>query len=118
MYQRMAKSILFFLVMCLSSAHALSSDQEKVMHVQADSADLSQHNHKGIYTGNVELIQGTSHLQAAKAVTIGNEKNQLVSAFVSGGKWKQAHYWTITHPKKPPLHAYADTIRYYPKRHF
>jgi lipopolysaccharide export system protein LptA len=83
----------------------------------ADSADLSQQNHKGMYTGHVELIQGTTNLQANKAVTLGNEKNQLVLAIASGVKGKQAHYWTMTDPKKPPLHAYADTIRYYPIRH-
>ncbi len=83
----------------------------------ADSADLSQQDHKGTYIGNVELVQGTTNLQADKAVTIGNEKNQLVVAIANGTKEKQAHYWTITDPQKPPVHAYADTIRYYPIRH-
>nr|WP_231852864.1 lipopolysaccharide transport periplasmic protein LptA [Legionella longbeachae] len=87
------------------------------MHVMADSADLSQQQHKGIYTGNVELIQGTTNLRATKAITLGNEKNQLVVAIASGAPGQQAHYWTTTDPKKPPLHAYADTIRYYPLRH-
>ncbi len=83
----------------------------------ADKADLNQHEHKGIYIGNVELIQGTSNLQAAKAITQGNEKNQLIVAIAEGTSKKQAHYWTISDPKKPPVHAYADTIRYYPLKH-
>lgn len=83
----------------------------------ADSADLNQQQHKGTYIGNVELIQGTSNLKAAKAITHGNEKNQLTLAIAHGNKEKQAHYWTITDPKKPPFHAYANTIRYYPLRH-
>lgn len=99
------------------AAYTLDSDKEQVMHVQADSADLNQQNHKGIYIGNVELIQGTTNLNAAKAITKGNEKNQLILAIAKGNKEKQAHYWTITDPKKPPFHAYADTIRYYPLRH-
>ncbi|ARB90841.1 lipopolysaccharide transport periplasmic protein LptA [Legionella longbeachae] len=106
----------FFLTFACSS-YALSEDKEKVMHVMADSADLSQQQHKGIYTGNVELIQGTTNLRATKAITLGNEKNQLVVAIASGAPGQQAHYWTTTDPKKPPLHAYADTIRYYPLRH-
>lgn len=65
---------LWFLTFACSS-YALSEDKEKVMHVMADSADLSQQQHKGIYTGNVELIQGTTNLRATKAITLGNEKS-------------------------------------------
>ena len=128
MFQHMVKRSLFYLVLIYPryltilgiltcSAYALPTDKEKVMHVKADTANLNQHERKGIYAGNVELIQGTSNLQAAKAITIGNEKNQLVLAVASGVKEKQAHYWTVADLKKPPLHAYANTIRYYPLRH-
>ncbi|PWY54816.1 lipopolysaccharide transport periplasmic protein LptA [Legionella qingyii] len=117
MFQRMVNYSLLLFFLFTSSAFALAEDKEKVMHVMADSADLSQQEHKGIYIGNVELVQGTTNLQASKAVTIGNEKNQLVVAIANGTKEKQAHYWTITDPKKPPVHAYADIIRYYPLRH-
>lgn len=117
MFQRKVNRYLLFFVLFISSAHAMTEDQEKVMHVMADSADLSQQQHKGVYTGNVSLVQGTTNLQADKAVTLGNEKNQLVVAIANGTPGKQAHYWTTTDPKKPPLHAYADIIRYYPLRH-
>ena len=99
------------------SSYALPSDKEKVMHVVADSADLSQQSHKGTYSGNVEFVQGTTNLQAAKAITKGNIKNQLTLAIATGEKGKQAHYWTETGPGKPPFHAYADTIKYYPLKH-
>ncbi|QMT60745.1 MULTISPECIES: lipopolysaccharide transport periplasmic protein LptA [unclassified Legionella] len=117
MLQRMVNYSLLLFFLFSSAAYALTEDKEQVMHVMADSADLSQQDHKGTYTGNVELVQGTTNLHADKAVTIGNEKNQLVVAIANGTKEKQAHYWTITDPQKPPVHAYADTIRYYPLRH-
>lgn len=118
MFQQMVNYSLIFLFMLTSSVvYALAEDKEKVMHVMANSANLSQQEHKGTYTGNVELVQGTTNLQAEKAVTLGNEKNQLVLAIANGVTGKQAHYWTITDPNKPPVHAYADTIRYYPLRH-
>lgn len=118
MCQRMVKHVFgVFCILFTCSLHALDTDKEKVMHVMADSADLNQQQHQGIYKGNVELIQGTSNLHAANAITHGNEKNQLILAIANGTKDKQAHYWTITDPKKPPFHAYADTIRYYPLRH-
>lgn len=107
---------LFFMLISLTAV-ALPSDKEKVMHVVADSANLSQQNHKGIYIGNVEFIQGSTNLRAAKAITQGNTKNQLVLAIANGTKEKQAHYWVETAPDKPPFHAYADTIKYYPLKH-
>ncbi len=100
------------------ACNALDTDKEQIMHVVADSADLSQQNHKGIYTGNVEFEQGTTNLHAAQAITEGNKENQLTLAIANGSKGKQAHYWTESGPNKPPFHAYADTIRYYPLRHF
>ncbi|MFI4918164.1 MAG: lipopolysaccharide transport periplasmic protein LptA [Legionellales bacterium] len=101
----------------ITTAYALTADKDKVMHVVADSADLSQQKHTGTYTGNVEFIQGTTNIRAANAVTKGNVKNQLILALANGTKGQQAHYWTETGPNKPPFHAYADSIRYYPLRH-
>ena len=64
MLQRMVKQILYIVLIALAcSAYALSSDREQVMHVMADTANLSQQEHKGTYVGNVELIQGTTNLQ-------------------------------------------------------
>lgn len=97
--------------------HALQSDKEKVMHVVADTADLSQQKHEGIYTGNVEFVQGTTNLHAAHAITKANAKNQLTLAIANGALGKQAHYWTESGPNKPPFHAYADKIHYYPLQH-
>ena len=99
------------------ATYSMPSDKEKVMHVVSDSADLSQQNHKGTYTGNVEFVQGTTNLHAALAITQGDNKNQLTLAVAKGSQDKQAHYWTETGPDKPPFHAYANTIKYYPTRH-
>ncbi|KTD47693.1 lipopolysaccharide transport periplasmic protein LptA [Legionella quateirensis] len=110
-------SLFLILMLNLMVGYALPTDKEQIMHVVSDSADLNQKNHKGIYTGNVEFIQGTTNLNAAKAITNGDAKNQLTLAIASGENGKQAHYWTETGPDKPPFHAYADTIKYYPLKH-
>ncbi|KTD30815.1 lipopolysaccharide export system protein LptA [Legionella moravica] len=118
MSQRKASfSLLVILMLNVMVGYALPSDKEQTMHVISDSADLSQKNHKGVYTGNVEFMQGSTNLNAAKAITQGDAKNQLVLAIANGEKGKQAHYWTETGPDKPPFHAYADTIKYYPLKH-
>ena len=108
----------YFLLTILSNVcFALDSDQNKVLHVTADSADLSQKNHHGTYTGHVNLTQGTTNIIADNAVTEGSIKNELTLAIANGSKNQQAHYWTETEPDKPPFHAYANSIRYYPARH-
>ncbi|KTD31939.1 OstA family protein [Legionella israelensis] len=108
------------MMILLSISHALyglPSDREKVMNVVADSANLNQQEHKGEFNGHVQFVQGTTHLHAAQAITQGNEKNQLIVAIAKGDEKNQAHYWTLTDPAKPQLHAYADTIYYYPLKH-
>lgn len=112
------KTLLIFLCLLTCQAlFALPDDREKVLELSADTADLSQKTHHGEYIGDVQLDQGTTHLRAAKAVTEGNETNKLVVAIASGSKASQAHYWTQTDVNKPLLHAFANTIRYYPERH-
>ncbi|KGP62529.1 hypothetical protein EP47_10675 [Legionella norrlandica] len=99
------------------TAHALPFDKQEMVHVVSDSADLNQKKHRGTYIGNVEFIQGTTNLRASEAITQGDDKNQLTLAIAKGSKDQQAHYWTKTDPNKPPFHAYADTIKYYPLKH-
>lgn len=105
------------MVLASQSLSAMPDDREKVMELSADTADLSQETHRGEYQGNVTLDQGTTHLRATRAVTEGNQQNKLEVAIAEGDKGNQAHYWTQTALDKPLLHAYADTIRYYPDKH-
>lgn len=100
----------------ITTAHALPEDKDKVMNLAADSADLNQEQHKGTYLGKVKFDQGSTHLRADSAITLGDDKNKLDMAEAKGNKEKQAHYWTKTAEDKPLLHAHADLIRYYPKK--
>lgn len=109
--------VFMFLFLISHLASALSTDRDQILQVRANSADLNQQTHQGIYLGDVQLDQGTTHIRAVEATTTGNEKNQLVLAVIKGDKTSQAHYWTLIDEKKPPVHAYADTINYYPDKH-
>jgi lipopolysaccharide export system protein LptA len=118
MFQKIKDNLVFFILYTVTTTSmALPSDKEKVMQVTSDSAQLSQQEHQGTYTGNVIFVQGTTNLHAHDAVTKGTNENQLTLAIANGSKGKQAHYWTETGPDKPPFHAYADTIKYYPLKH-
>jgi len=117
------KRLKLFITFCLTltafiqPVQAMPDDRDKQLELSADSADLNQQTHRGEFLGNVQLDQGTTHLRATKALTEGSEKNKLVAAVAIGDAQTQAHYWTQTAIDKPLLHAYADTIRYYPDKH-
>lgn len=115
--QKIRCFFMLFLLGTTKLCFALPDDRLQTMQLRANSADLDQHAHRGVYIGDVQLDQGTTHVRAAKAITEGNEKNQLVKAVIEGNKNAQAHYWTTAADDKPPLHAYADIIYYYPERH-
>lgn len=119
MYLNKAKLIVKLLLLLLVNqlCFAMPDDRKQIVHLSANSADIDQLNHRGTYTGNVEFDQGTTHLRAAEAMTEGNEKNQLVKAIIKGSQLAQAHYWEQTDVHKPLVHAFADTIYYYPDRH-
>lgn len=117
MYQTRDNLLLILTLLTSSIAFALPTDSKETLHVKADNADINQETRKGIFISHVELDQGTTHLRAAKAVTIVNEKNQLTSAIADGDGKNQAHFWTTTDPEKPPLHAYANSISYSPATH-
>ena|SRR3990167_4583274 len=115
---------LLLLGLPVGSLFALPEDQGKTLELSANTADLNHQNKRGEYNGHIELDQGTTHLRAAKAITNTDENNKLVSAFAYGdltlpaeNPERLAHYWTQTAVDKPMMHAWAEIIRYYPKRH-
>lgn len=119
----MVKRFAFFILLWIPilwipiQSIALSSDKNQPIQVQAGSADINQQTHQGTYKNQVQFVQGTTRIEAYEAITTGDNSNQLVLAVIKGTKNRLAHYQTMTEDNKPPLHAYADTINYYPKRH-
>ncbi|MGQ3889400.1 lipopolysaccharide transport periplasmic protein LptA [Legionella sp. CNM-1927-20] len=112
------KFIFICLLSCISfQIQALETDRAAIAQLSADSADLNQSTHRGVYIGNVQFDQGTTHLRASKAITKGNQENKLIFAKAVGSAEAPAHFWTQTDTDKPPLHAYALEIRYYPEKH-
>ena len=108
-----------FMLFCFTTtvSLALSDDNMQLLQLKAGFADINQETHEGTYTQNVELDQGSTHLRADNALTKANQKNKLTEAIAYGGKNEPAHFWTTTDINKPPLHAYANIIRYFPDRH-
>ncbi|WP_419420881.1 lipopolysaccharide transport periplasmic protein LptA [Legionella sp. D16C41] len=107
----------YLLMLASFQVLALEKDRTAIAKLGADSADLNQQTHQGSYKGNVQFDQGTTHLRANEAITIGNEENKLTFAKALGTEKEPAHFWTQTDDNKPPLHAYALEIHYYAEKH-
>lgn len=117
MIRSMAKYWGLIFLTFTSICFALPDDKLQLLQVKAGSADINQYTHEGTYTQSVELDQGSTHLRADNAITKLNQKNKLTQAVANGSKNSQAHFWTLTDVNKPPLHAYANIIRYFPNKH-
>lgn len=74
-------------------AHSLSSDREKNIRIQADSAVVDDKNGESTYSGNVVVDQGTLHISADK-VQIFSEDNKVVKVIASSADDSDnlAHY--------------------------
>ncbi len=108
--------ILFGILGFINLSYALPEDRQAMFYLKSDTADIDQSTHVGIFTGHVEIDQGTTHLRSNTAKTIGNANNQLTQAIAKGSPSKQAHFWSQMSDNKPLLHAWADAIYYFPEQ--
>ena len=89
-------------------AHALPSDSEQEISIASDQASLSKQQGELVYTGNVELIQGSLVIQADKVTLIKN--NQGMQKLIAKGN--PARYQQVLSENEDKTHAYGDTIIY------
>ncbi len=109
-----------FIGSCLvysSVIYALPEDNLAVLEMSAGNAMFDQKKHCGVFTDEVALDQGSTHIRAQRINTETDEKNQLVKALIFGEKKALAHYWTTVSKEKPTFHAYAERIEYHPHDH-
>ncbi len=107
--------ILFILISVAASvpAYALTDDSKKKLYIYADASD---HNYKTgvtVFSGNVKMTQGTTHLTAERVITKSNQQNAIEEAIAYGDQ-QLAHYWTTLKIGEPEIYAEAKVIKFYP----
>ena len=113
----MIKLLLFCACLFVTNTYALTSNKLEAIHFKAGHVTFNDEKGIGTYTNGVSIDQGSAHLRANHATTLMDKKHRLTRATAFGSADKKAHFWTLTAPDKPPLHAYADTIYYHPLKH-
>jgi lipopolysaccharide export system protein LptA len=93
---------------------ALQSDAAQTARFASDNVSFNDNNGTTIYSGNVKMEQGTTHLIADKVVVYRNKDGSTDKAVATG---KLAHYITLPDNQKDPVDAFGDKIEYYPQKH-
>lgn len=108
----------FMLIFPLLTFADLPSDKTAKLYITSDSAELNKLTGISIFTGNVKVDHGATHVTADILTTYSDQKNQVIKAVAEGKNGRLATYQTMTDPKKPPLNAKALIIQYFPQRHY
>ncbi|MBS0350027.1 MAG: lipopolysaccharide transport periplasmic protein LptA [Proteobacteria bacterium] len=94
-------------------AFALETDRLAVMHVVSDTATYDRNQHTITYQGNVQVEQGSSHLDGDKIVIYQSPtNNNQIEKIIAYGQ--PAHYNTLPQPNNDRMYVEALVITYDP----
>lgn len=104
-----AFTLLFTLLLCGGHAMALSTDKDQPIEVEADGMEIDDRTGVTIYTGNVEMQQGSIRLKADKATIYqnGNKDDRLEA------EGNPVHFRQRPDGKKEDIKGHAKRIHYY-----
>ena len=91
------------------SAFALASDADQPIHIEGDDAEIDQANETIVYTGRVEVVQGTLRVRGDRMVVkISGDQVQQITTI--GGP---ARYTQELEDQQGHVNAHADSIVYH-----
>lgn len=90
------------------AARSLPDDRNQPIYIQSDRAERDERKGTMVYTGKVEITQGSLHI-AADHVTLAMEGNQVTRIDASGTPAKLQQKPAAD---REPVHAQARTLRY------
>lgn len=92
---------------------ALASDKQQPATMLADSLTYNKNTGIGVYTGHVQITQGTTKITANQITTYSDKNNNITKAIATG---TPATYTSQTQANQPPMQATAATIQYFPDK--
>lgn len=90
------------------SAQALPTDRNQPIHISADHARIDEAKGTTVYTGNVQMTQGSMVINAAR-VDLYREKNEVSRVVATGSLAKFSQQPSID---QPVTDAYGETLEY------
>jgi len=106
-------SLIFVLALSSGTLHALSSDQDELVQIQADGAEIDEKTGTSVYRGRVTVDQGTMHIAADEIEihTHDREVIQIIARMDKGSKGL-AHYEQLPDDEVELIQADAKEINY------
>lgn len=98
------------LFMIAPNTLALESDRQQPITIQADSAELDEGLGRAIYSGNVQLEQGTLKIDAQQ-LTVFTQGRKVQRVLATGSP---ANYTQVLEEGKAPVNARANVLEYLP----
>lgn len=92
-----------------STVVALPQDRSQPIHLQADQANYNQRTGVSVYTGHVEVSQGSMYLAAAKATVYFDSQGRFLRVDAVG---KPARFRYRPSLNKPLIHGVGDKVEY------
>ena len=97
------------LCMTATFSHALASDADQPIHIEGDEAEIDQNNETIVYTGSVEIVQGTLRVRGEKMVVkINGEQVEQITTLGSPARYRQQ-----LEDDQGEVNAHADSIVYH-----
>ena len=90
-------------------SHSLTSDADQPIHIEGDDAEIDQNNETIVYTGSVEIVQGTLRVRGEKMVVKING-NQVERITTIGNP---ARYEQQLEGDQGQVQAHANSIIYH-----
>jgi|GEM_PF-566719 len=100
----------FGLFIYTPQAWTLESDREQPIEITADAAVLDEIKQQAIYSGNVELIQGSLTIHAKKLIVNASSKGEIEKITATGNL---AKFTQVPEINEPPIIAKAKKIFYF-----
>jgi lipopolysaccharide export system protein LptA len=91
------------------SSYALASDANQPIHIEGDVAEIDQNNETIVYTGSVEVVQGTLRVQGEKMVVkINGDQVERITTIGAPARYQQQ-----LENDQGEVRAHADAIIYH-----
>lgn len=99
-------------ILLAALAHALPSDSEQPIHIQADAAVVDDTRGSSVYTGNVVIDQGSLHIEADEVRILTDENDEVVQ-IIARNYGSLAHFEQQPNVDEDKVLADATTISYF-----
>ena len=113
MRSRLLLEVLLLLAVVGQPAHALSTDIEQPIEIEADSGEFDESAGRTVYTGNVIVTQGSLRMTGDRLIANFDENRVIIDAYLNGAP---ATFHQTPDGGKQDIDAVGNKIEYHPRR--